>query len=96
MNGYGQFFLLVSAIGLIFLATSGKGLELLNVLKGNTLPYGVTGDGSSGTGSGTKTQPKSPTKPKATGVQEPTNPTDPKEWIKDKDKANSGSGGTMS
>jgi hypothetical protein len=94
MNGYGQFFLLLTAIGMIFLATSGKGLELLNVIKGNTLPYGVTGGGS---GSST-TPPKTstPKKPSGTGVQEPSNPTDPKEWIKDKDKANSGSGGVMS
>lgn len=92
MNGYGQFFLLLSAIGLIFLASSGKGLELLNVIKGNTLPYGVNGE----TDSGGKPPATTPKKPKGTGVQEPSNPTDPKEWIKDKDKSGSGSGGVMS
>lgn len=89
MNGYGQFFLLLTAIGMIFLATSGKGLELLNVIKGNTLPYGVTGDKSSGGGSGSTPKPSTPStpkKPNATGNQEPngtpssSNPTDFKKW----------------
>jgi len=86
MNGYGQFFLLLTAIGMIFLATSGKGLELLNVLKGNTLPYGVTGGGGSGTTPKPST-PSTPKKPNATGNQEPmngmpksSNPTDFKQW----------------
>lgn len=42
-NNYGKIFLLFGAIGLILLATSGKGLAVWNLLSGKT-PTGGIGD----------------------------------------------------
>jgi hypothetical protein len=75
MKGYGQIFLLLLAIGLIFLATSGKGFAVWQVLSGK-------GAGSGGAGG-------------AGGIPPNANPTDPKKWVEEKDKAKSGSGGVL-
>lgn len=68
MNGYGQFFLLLLAIGLIFFATSGKAWDIIQILKGNGPEYGP----GSGSSNGTKTD----------GTPKTSNPTNPKEWDK--------------
>lgn len=59
-NGYGQLFLLILAIGLIFLASTGKGRELWGVITGSVTTavkkanptikdYDKAGSGSGGT-----------------------------------------------